>query len=402
LVVLPCACRFLSSHFRLSLGLLFVLFVLLVPYTIFLSLSFTMPFFSTSVCLKVFRADKEASSAAKPAKKESEESAIVLDEDDIVQYKKTMSRWARDALEDLADDECHAAMLCDHAASRTLIHAMCFMQSPKRSRLLDLTCGKAVSLLREFGDILGDPKQPEFEVLNSLDVSMSIWLEIFVELTLAAACEFHRRVVRYIGDFPFKVFQLLREPPSFPSAARADLALELLGLHTQSGNKLDGFSLKFSIAFAPQLGQVAVSGGVMPHWFADMMAIVANAWPTDTSEQESTNSVIKVLIKRAPAISTELLAARIVIRKSFRQQIFESKSAREIVARGAVEYHCAAKTLWRPLAKLFLVSQFLLPQSSSSSSLFSSFSAGSLLRSCVGACACGFWLSLFILAALLV
>ncbi|CAE7248261.1 unnamed protein product [Symbiodinium sp. CCMP2456] len=142
---------------------------------------------------------------------------------------------------------------------------------------------------------------------------------IALRILLMHWAAFRRRIIRPLEQFPWKLFWLIKAAPKQFSQKRKDVARELLGSQAE---QLDPSTRKLRILCDRELRHMAENGT-----FSDVtsesgsflyafLKSLARMQPVDTQAIEGINSVIKLVGRRCPNISLELLSARLAIKRA--------------------------------------------------------------------------------------
>ena len=135
---------------------------------------------------------------------------------------------------------------------------------------------------------------------------------IALRILLMHWAAFRRRIIRPLEQFPWKLFWLIKAAPKQFSQKRKDVAGELLGLQAE---QLEPSTRKLRMLCDKELRHMAEQGT-----FSDVtsesgsflyafLKSLARMQPVDTQAIEGINSVIKLVGRRCPNISLELLSA---------------------------------------------------------------------------------------------
>ena len=212
-----------------------------------------------------------------------------------------------------------------------LRHFMLFVQKGARDGecMFNLVTGKLEQITREFkllfenlpgivskalslsGCLRSDGGLSDSDVVHMRYIALRILL-----MHWAA---FRRRIIRPLEQFPWKLFWLIKASPKQFSQKRKDVARELLGLQSE---QLDPSTRKIRILCDRELRHMAKHGT-----FSDVtsesgsflyafLKSLARMQPVDTQAIEGINSVIKLVGRRCPNISLELLSARLAIKRA--------------------------------------------------------------------------------------
>ena len=176
---------------------------------------------------------------------------------------------------------------------------------------------------------------------------------IALRLLLLHWAAFRRRIIRPLQQYPLKLFWLIKAPPKQFCAKRKRVAAELLGMDIK---KLDTSTQK--IRLLCEQGLICVrDSGMFPDvpstsgsFLYGLLKGLARMMPADTQAVEGINSVVKLVGRRCPNISLELLASRLIIKRaisedgSMRRQKKWSliKSTAESLLQSIVGYNTAA------------------------------------------------------------
>ena len=141
---------------------------------------------------------------------------------------------------------------------------------------------------------------------------------IAIRLLLLRWAAFRRRVIRPLQQYPFKLFWLIKSHPKKFCEKRKIVAAEVLSLES---HKLDVSTQKIKALCDKELRhmkehgvfpEVPCASGSFLYAFLKGMARM----PADTQAIEGINSVIKLVGRRCPNISLELLSSRLAVRRA--------------------------------------------------------------------------------------
>jgi hypothetical protein len=170
------------------------------------------------------------------------------------------------------------------------------------------------------------------------------WIALLVLTVLEMAANFWRRVSDMHDSYPLKVFWCLRCLPHEPDDVRKAIAMEMLVLNFAAMPLLEGqFPRKLLALFNTDINLASMEGILSERLYTLLMTI---AWLffQDTSEIEGMNSILKIMIKKSPAMHLELLASRLTIKKALAVKLAKvDRTTTESVLQTAVQNHDKAK-----------------------------------------------------------
>jgi hypothetical protein len=142
------------------------------------------------------------------------------------------------------------------------------------------------------------------------------WIALLVLTVLEMATNFWRRVSEMHDSWPLKLFWCLRCLPHEPDDVRQAIAMEMLVANFAAMPLLEGqFPRKFLAIFHADILLASLEGIISERMYTVLLKI---AWLffQDTSEIEGMNSILKIMIKKSPAMHLHLLASRLTIKKT--------------------------------------------------------------------------------------
>ncbi|CAE7209979.1 unnamed protein product, partial [Symbiodinium sp. CCMP2456] len=130
---------------------------------------------------------------------------------------------------------------------------------------------------------------------------------------------FRRRIIRPLMQYPMKLFWLIKSHPKRYCARRQQVAQELLEL---DAHELDSATRKIKELCCRELQHMRITG-VFPDvsspsgsFLYAFLKGLARLLPADTQAIEGINSCIKLMGRRAPNMSLELMSSRLAIRRA--------------------------------------------------------------------------------------
>ena len=252
-------------------------------------------------------------------------------EDETAAYRLRLSKWAQGTKNAATSCIFWFLLYCCRTLRSPLRHFMLLVQKETKAGacMFKLVTGKLDELTKEFQTLFA--RLPEIvnralhlsgclheeKGLNASDINQLRFIALRLLMLHWAA--FRRRIIRPLQQYPFKLFWLIKSPPRQACAKRQNIAREVLALR---GSQLDSSTLKLRSMCDAELRYIAqhgvfqdvpcVSGSFLFAWLKGLSQML----PADTQAIESINSVIKLVGRRCPNISLELLSSRLTIRRS--------------------------------------------------------------------------------------
>ena len=261
--------------------------------------------------------------------------ALVADDDyaEGAAYRLKLSKWCHGAMQAITSSIFWCLLYLCRTLRGPLRHFMLIVQQEARAGecLFKLVTSRLDDLTKEFQVLFANLPKIVDKALSlagcygtdstpGLDASDITKLRyIALRLLLLHWAAFRRRIIRPLQQYPFKMFWLIKAHPKKYCAKRMGVARELLQL---PASQLDASTLKIRTMCERELIHIR-DHGVFPDvpcvsgsFLYAFLKGLAKMLPADTQAIEGINSVIKLVGKRCPNISLELLSSRLVIRRS--------------------------------------------------------------------------------------
>ncbi|CAE7487703.1 unnamed protein product [Symbiodinium natans] len=275
-----------------------------------------------------------ADEAAATAKPEDGNEAMGLDdlrENEAASYRIRLSKWCQGSMNAITSCIFWCLLYLCRTLRSPLRHFMLIVQKEARGGecMFKLITSKLQQLINEFQNLFR--KLPAIvsqalqlsgcldPVSGLADREIQHMRYVALRLLLMHWAAFRRRIVRPLQQFPWQLFWLIKDPPRQFSQKRKDVAAKFLNIDP---NQLDPSTRKLRVICEREV-QHMKEHGVFPNvpcasgsfMFAFLKGL-AKMQPVDTQAIEGINSVIKLVGRRCPNISLELMSARLAVRRS--------------------------------------------------------------------------------------
>ena len=295
--------------------------------------------------------------SANPADQVGDDAEALVADDDYAEgavYRLKLSKWCHGAMQAITSSIFWCLIYLCRALRGPLRHFMLIVQQEARAGecLFKLVTSRLDELTNEFKALFVNLPKIVDKALSlagcygtdtspGLDAADIVKLRyIALRLLLLHWAAFRRRIIRPLQQYPFKMFWLIKAHPKKYCPRRKAVASELLRLGT---SQLDASTLKIRTMCERELIHMrdhgvfpdvpCVSGSFL---FAFLKGL-AKMLPADTQAIEGINSVIKLVGRRCPNISLELLSSRLVIRRSLSESGSMRRSKRWSAIKGTAE-----------------------------------------------------------------
>ena len=176
-----------------------------------------------------------------------------------------MGKWYREALAVSAEVLFWTLMEMMHVIRAPVIHLSLFLKKPADENILatlgnhlqQLVNGKASDIMGEYEQVgTGSHWQPMMAALSTDHDKATFFARCSLAIFLNSACGFHRRVVRPLAEFPFKLLRFIKKDSWVDCGSRREVARELIGLEDQ----LDVSTRKFVVMYRAGIHYAAGTG----------------------------------------------------------------------------------------------------------------------------------------------
>ncbi|CAE7270658.1 unnamed protein product [Symbiodinium sp. CCMP2592] len=260
--------------------------------------------------------------------------AIVLDdvkEHETDAYRLKLSKWSQSAMNTITSPIFWCLLYLCRALRSPLRHFMLFVQKGAKlgdcmfrlvTMKLDEFTAEFSALFQKLPEIVDKALQlsgcfHETKGLSHADIVRMRYLALRLLLLHWAA--FRRRIIRPLRQYPMKLFWLIKSHPKRFCKRRQQVAEELIGL---DAHQLDSATRKIRELCCRELQHLRITG-VFPDvsspsgsFLYAFLKGLARMLPADTQAIEGINSLIKLMGRRAPNISLELMSSRLAIRRA--------------------------------------------------------------------------------------
>ena len=260
--------------------------------------------------------------------------AIVLDdmkEHDTDAYRLKLSKWSQSAMNTITSPIFWCLLYLCRALRSPLRHFMLFVQKGAKlgdcmfslvTMKLDEFTAEFRALFEKLPEIVDKALQlsgcfHETKGLSHADVIRMRYIALRLLLLHWAA--FRRRIIRPLQQYPMKLFWLIKSHPKRYCKRRQQVAQELLEL---DAHQLDAATRKIRELCCRELQHLRITG-VFPDvsspsgsFLYAFLKGLARMLPADTQAIEGINSLIKLMGRRAPNMSLELMSSRLAIRRA--------------------------------------------------------------------------------------
>ena len=252
-------------------------------------------------------------------------------DDERAAYRLTLTKWAKGSMAAITSCIFWVLLYLCRALRGPLRHFMLLVQKEARAGecMFKLVTGKLDQLTREFQTLfenLPEVVNKALAIAGCLDpdkgLSNADILKvryIAMRLLLLHWAAFRRRIIRPLQQFPLKLLWLIKSPPKRYCDKRKAVAAEVLQLDSC---QLDASTQKIRRLCERELHHLK-DNGVFPDvasqsgsFLYALLKGLAKMVPADTQAIEGINSVIKLVGRRCPNISLELLSSRLTVRRS--------------------------------------------------------------------------------------
>ncbi|CAE7386592.1 unnamed protein product [Symbiodinium natans] len=275
-----------------------------------------------------------ASAEAAPAAGDGGDSGLVKESDgmdDVASYKIKLTKWCTGTLRAVTSCVFWCLLFLCRTLRSPLRHFMLFVQKESRGGecMFKLITSKLGQITREFQTLfhrLPEIVSQAMHLSGCLDDQKGLsdrdvlhMRYVALRLLLMHWAAFRRRIIRPLQQFPWQLFWLIKDPPRQFSQKRKDIATKFLMVGLED---LDHSSRKIRALCSRELQHMRDHGvfpdvpSVSGSFMYGFLKSLARMQPVDTQAIEGINSVIKLVGRRCPNISLELLSARLAIKRS--------------------------------------------------------------------------------------
>ena len=243
----------------------------------------------------------------------------------MVAHRERKNRWHGDVVKLLEPSNPFFWIMGVMFKTRSpLMHCMNVMNTPdvtpatldESTPLSTLVYGKAAEIMGEYETLLfASSWVKETSGLQAKDRNLLI-MSVVCQVC-AMACEYNRRVLVPLSQFPYRLLFLVYAPSWQPCEHRRQVCKDILET-LNKGGELEYNCRLLCTHFCSELKHGASTGLFEPflHLF---FRTVRRRWMTDSQKQESDNSIIKHIMKRGPTTSNPTLSHRLQIKKHLQE-----------------------------------------------------------------------------------